>query len=161
MKNVLILEDDPANLQIFAALLWSKGHKVFEATTAEEALKAGDRDQRLDLFVSDVLLKGSRSGVQVHAEDRGFAGTGRRSHIWGPRRGGDDTARMKAYMRVVPSSPQRAPARWGTDRESAALRGPAHPVEAARILAIDSLQADVIGFLTTSTAPKVFALATA
>ena len=65
MKNILVLEDDPANLQIFAALLWLKGHNVLEATTADEALKAGDQDQRLDLFVSDVFIPGAISGVQV------------------------------------------------------------------------------------------------
>ena len=65
MKNILVLEDDPANLHIFAALLRRKGHNVFEATTAEEALKAGDQDQHLDLFVSDVFLPGAISGVQV------------------------------------------------------------------------------------------------
>jgi CheY-like chemotaxis protein len=57
MKNILVLEDDPANLQIFAAPLWSKGYNVLEAGTAREALDAAQRTQKLDLFVSDVGLK--------------------------------------------------------------------------------------------------------
>jgi CheY-like chemotaxis protein len=66
MKNILVLEDDPANLQIFAALLWSNGYDVFEASTACEALNAARREVRLDLLVSDVGLKGDQmSGTDV------------------------------------------------------------------------------------------------
>jgi CheY-like chemotaxis protein len=66
MKNILVLEDDPANLQAFAALLWSKGHHVLEASTAREALDAARRKERLDLLVSDVGLKGDQmSGTEV------------------------------------------------------------------------------------------------
>ena len=66
MKNILVLEDDPANLQVFAALLWSKGHDVIEASTSREALEAARRKERLDLLVSDVALKGDQmSGTEV------------------------------------------------------------------------------------------------
>jgi CheY-like chemotaxis protein len=75
MKNVLVLEDDAANLQIFAALLWSKGHVVVEASTAREALDAARREDRLDLLVSDVGLKGDQmSGTEVAAALRGSYG---------------------------------------------------------------------------------------
>ena len=66
MKNILVLEDDPANLQAFAALLWSKGRDVIEASTSREALDAARRKGRLDLLVSDVALKGDQmSGTEV------------------------------------------------------------------------------------------------
>ena len=66
MKNILVLEDDPANLQVFAALLWSSGHHVIEASTAREALDAAGRSDQLDLLVSDVALKGDQmSGTDV------------------------------------------------------------------------------------------------
>jgi CheY-like chemotaxis protein len=65
-KNILVLEDDATNLQAFAALLWSKGHSVVEASTAREALDAAGRSDRLDLLVSDVALKGDdMSGTEV------------------------------------------------------------------------------------------------
>ncbi len=66
MKSILVLEDDPANLQMFAALLWSKGHRVIEASTAREALDAAQREERLDLLVSDLVLFGDQmSGTGV------------------------------------------------------------------------------------------------
>ena len=66
MKNILVLEDDATNLQVFAALLWSNGHNVVEASTAGEALDAARREERLDLLVSGVGLKGDQmSGTEV------------------------------------------------------------------------------------------------
>jgi len=63
MKNVLILEDDNANLGILAALLRSKDLNVFTATTALEALNiAQDQRWSVDLLVADVRLKGALSG---------------------------------------------------------------------------------------------------
>jgi CheY-like chemotaxis protein len=38
MKTILVLEDDPSNMQVFCALLWSIGYNVLEATTGEEAI---------------------------------------------------------------------------------------------------------------------------
>jgi CheY-like chemotaxis protein len=66
MKNILVVEDDIANLQVFTALLWSKGHHVIEAATVREALGAARRKDRLDLLVSDVALKGDQmSGTEL------------------------------------------------------------------------------------------------
>src|SRR5689334_22055511 len=67
MSTILVLEDDPANLQVFAALLWSNGHYVLEASTAREALDAARRNGHPDLLVSDVALKGDNdmSGTDV------------------------------------------------------------------------------------------------
>ena len=66
MKNILVLEDDRSNLQIFTAILWSNGYGVLEATTSQEAFDAAKRQPNIDLFVSDVGLKGENvSGTEV------------------------------------------------------------------------------------------------
>jgi CheY-like chemotaxis protein len=66
MSMILVLEDDPANLQVFTALLWAKGEYVLEASTAREALDAARRNGELNLLVSDVALKGDEmSGAEV------------------------------------------------------------------------------------------------
>ncbi len=66
MKNILVLEDDAANLQAFAALLWSKGHDVVAAFTAREALDYALRKERLDLLISDLELTGDQmTGTEV------------------------------------------------------------------------------------------------
>src|SRR6202162_3691753 len=65
MKTVLILEDDPSNMQIFCALLWSAGYRVLEATTGEEALEiANHPNGAIDLFISDVAVP-VLSGTEV------------------------------------------------------------------------------------------------
>lgn len=66
MKNILVLEDDPSNLEIFTTILWSNGYTVLEASTSEEAFDAATRQPVIDLFVSDVSLKGENvSGTEV------------------------------------------------------------------------------------------------
>ena len=67
MKTILVLEDDPSNLQVFCALLWSIGYNVLEATTGEEAIEFGKRHSgSIDLFISDVAVpKPSRTEVAV------------------------------------------------------------------------------------------------
>jgi two-component system cell cycle sensor histidine kinase/response regulator CckA len=67
MKTILVIEDEPSNLEIFAALLWSKGYKVLEASTATEALDAAERQGNIDLLVCDVSLRGE-SGTAVARE---------------------------------------------------------------------------------------------
>jgi CheY-like chemotaxis protein len=67
MKTILVLEDDPANLHIFAAILWSKGYKVLEAGGSPDAVDAAERQEpQVDLLVCDVGLKGDElSGTDV------------------------------------------------------------------------------------------------
>ena len=68
MKTVLVLEDDPSNMQAFSALLWSMGYRVLEATTGKEAIEAG-RPQygSIDLLLADVDVP-ERSGTEVALE---------------------------------------------------------------------------------------------
>ena len=68
MKTVLVLEDDPSNMQVFSAVLWSMGYSVLEATTGKEAIEAGNRHYGpLDLFLSDVDVP-EPSGTEVALE---------------------------------------------------------------------------------------------
>ena len=64
MKTVLVLEDDPSNMQGFSALLSSIGYSVLEATTGNEAIEAGNRHGSIDLFLSDVDVPGP-SGTEM------------------------------------------------------------------------------------------------
>jgi CheY-like chemotaxis protein len=68
MKTILVLEDDPGNMQAFSALLWSTGYRVWEATTGEEALVVGNHHEGpIDLLLSDVAVPGP-SGTVVALE---------------------------------------------------------------------------------------------
>ena len=68
MKTVLVLEDDPSNMQAFSALLWSMGYRVLEATTGKEAIEAGRPHYGpIDLFLSDVDVP-ELSGTAVAVE---------------------------------------------------------------------------------------------
>ena len=68
MKTVLVLEDDPGNMQAFSALLCAMGYRVLEATTGKEAIEAGTRQyEPIDLFLSDVDVP-EPSGTEVALE---------------------------------------------------------------------------------------------
>jgi CheY-like chemotaxis protein len=67
MKTVLVLEDDPGNMQGYSALLSSIGYSVLEATTGMEGIEAGNRHGSIDLFLSDVDVPGP-SGTEVALE---------------------------------------------------------------------------------------------
>lgn len=68
MKTVLVVEDDPANLQIFTALLSSSGYHVLEATTGTEAIQAAKQlDGKIDFLLSDISVP-ERGGADVALE---------------------------------------------------------------------------------------------
>ncbi len=57
MKTVLIVEDQPSNMQVFCLLFSSRGYKVLEAATGQEAMEACGRfDGPIDLMLCDVTL---------------------------------------------------------------------------------------------------------
>jgi CheY-like chemotaxis protein len=70
MKTVLVLEDDPCNLQVLCALLWSSGCRVLEATTGKEALEtANHQNGPIDLFIFDVnvpVLSGTEVALELN-----------------------------------------------------------------------------------------------
>jgi two-component system, cell cycle sensor histidine kinase and response regulator CckA len=68
MKTVLVLEDDPSNMQAFSAILWSMGYRVLEATTGKEAIETGRPHYGpIDLLLSDVDVP-ELSGTEVALE---------------------------------------------------------------------------------------------
>src|SRR5689334_17265231 len=68
MRTVLVLEDDPSNMQIFSALLWSAGYKVLEATSGNEAIQYGKgSSETIDLLLSDIMVPDC-SGTEVALE---------------------------------------------------------------------------------------------
>lgn len=55
MSKVLIVDDNPQNLQILEAMLKGAGHEVVSARNGAEALEAA-REEPPDLIVSDILM---------------------------------------------------------------------------------------------------------
>ena len=64
MENVLILDDDPANLQGIAGVLRSEDYSVLEASSGPQALEKAETCGRLSLLVTDVDLSDS-SGTDI------------------------------------------------------------------------------------------------
>ena len=65
MKTILVLEDDPGNMQAFCAVLSSMGYRVLEATTGKEAIETSNKQyEPIDLFLSDMALP-DLSGAEV------------------------------------------------------------------------------------------------
>jgi two-component system, cell cycle sensor histidine kinase and response regulator CckA len=64
-ETVLLIEDDAVVRQLTARILRRQGYTVLVATQADEALQlASNNDQRIDLFLSDVVMPGE-SGPSV------------------------------------------------------------------------------------------------
>lgn len=61
--RILAVDDEPANLEILARYLESKGHATTGAGDAAQAL-AALRTQRFDLVLLDLILPG-RTGLEV------------------------------------------------------------------------------------------------
>jgi CheY-like chemotaxis protein len=64
MKTILVLEDDPANMQAFCAILSCMGYSVLEATTGNEAIEASNKHAPINAFISDIALP-DLSGTEV------------------------------------------------------------------------------------------------
>lgn len=68
MKTVLVLEDDPGNMQVFSAVLWSTGYRVLQATNGMEAIETcNSHCEPIDLFLSDIAVP-EFSGTEVALE---------------------------------------------------------------------------------------------
>jgi two-component system cell cycle response regulator DivK len=57
MANILVVEDNPSNMELVTLLLKSAGHTVLCAPTAEAGLTLA-RDAQPDLIVMDIQLPG-------------------------------------------------------------------------------------------------------
>ncbi len=56
-KRILLIEDDPTNMELAADLLEAGGFTVFRAATAEEGLRLAAREKP-DLVLMDIALPG-------------------------------------------------------------------------------------------------------
>jgi two-component system cell cycle sensor histidine kinase/response regulator CckA len=65
MATILVLDDEPSNLEVITAMLARRGHKVLPASAGEEAVRISrTHPGRIDLVITDVILRG-RSGATV------------------------------------------------------------------------------------------------
>jgi two-component system cell cycle sensor histidine kinase/response regulator CckA len=63
--TILVLEDDPTNIELFQHLLENAGYATLGAKNAEEALRfADDASQTIDLLLADVMLHGC-NGIEL------------------------------------------------------------------------------------------------
>jgi two-component system, cell cycle response regulator DivK len=62
-KRVLIVEDNPLNMKLFAAMIASQGYQVLQASEGARALVVA-HEQHPDLIVMDLQLPGM-SGMEV------------------------------------------------------------------------------------------------
>ena len=61
--SILVVDDDPAILQIYSEILRAEGYEVWEASTGQQGLQAA-RERRPDLVLLDVMLP-DLSGMEV------------------------------------------------------------------------------------------------
>jgi PAS domain S-box-containing protein len=66
--RVLLVEDDPAVASMVAASLRELGYDVAQAANADEALPLLDGGERVDVLISDVVMPGRLSGVDLVRE---------------------------------------------------------------------------------------------
>jgi CheY-like chemotaxis protein len=64
VDTVLVLDDDPANLQGIADVLRSEHYSVMAASTGLQAIETGRACRRISLFVTDMDLPNS-SGTEI------------------------------------------------------------------------------------------------
>jgi len=57
MTNVLVVEDDPLNMELVCEILRSIGFTVFEATNGKEAIEKIEKEF-YDLIVMDIMMPG-------------------------------------------------------------------------------------------------------
>ena len=63
--RVLLVEDDPQVADLVDAMLQDLGHTVVRASGVDEALDRLDSDSAIELVLSDVIMPGGRSGVDL------------------------------------------------------------------------------------------------
>jgi two-component system cell cycle sensor histidine kinase/response regulator CckA len=70
VSTILLVEDEPAILDLMSVVLEPSGHVILKASTLEEAMKRFDEtDGNIDLLIADVNLPGT-SGIRVALELR-------------------------------------------------------------------------------------------
>ena len=64
-SRVLLVEDDPQVAELIDAMLHDLGHTVIRAGGVDEALDRLNQDATIELVLSDVIMPGGRSGVDL------------------------------------------------------------------------------------------------
>ena len=64
METILILDDDPANLQAIGDILRSERYHVLEASTGLQGFETGKKCGGMSLFVTDIELPDA-SGIDI------------------------------------------------------------------------------------------------
>ena len=64
-SRVLLVEDDPQVAELVDAMLHDLGHSVVRAGGVDEALSRLEQDQGIQLVLSDVIMPGGKSGVDL------------------------------------------------------------------------------------------------
>jgi CheY-like chemotaxis protein len=64
-SRVLLVEDDSEVAELVEAMLQELGHTVIRAGGVDEALERLEQDAAIDLVLSDVIMPGGRSGVDL------------------------------------------------------------------------------------------------
>jgi signal transduction histidine kinase len=67
---VLVVEDEPAVLEMAVESLTELGYRTYTATRASEALDRLTGPDRIDILFSDVVMPGGMNGVQLSVEAR-------------------------------------------------------------------------------------------
>ncbi|AWI90332.1 hybrid sensor histidine kinase/response regulator [Methylobacterium sp. DM1] len=67
---VLVVEDEPAVLEMAVESLGELGYRTLTATRASEALERLGGPERIDILFSDVVMPGGMNGVQLSVEAR-------------------------------------------------------------------------------------------
>lgn len=64
-SRILLVEDDPQVAELVDAMLHDLGHSVVRASGVDEALSRLDQDDGIQLVLSDVIMPGGKSGVDL------------------------------------------------------------------------------------------------
>jgi CheY-like chemotaxis protein len=67
---VLIVEDEPAVLEVASDIFDSLGYDVLTATDAKEALTVLETDTAIDVMFSDVIMPNGMNGVELSRKAR-------------------------------------------------------------------------------------------
>ena len=150
--RILVIEDNPANLELMAYLLQAHGHTMLTAMTGEAGLETALREQP-DLIVCDVQLPGM-SGYEIAGRLKGNPATNRTplvavtayamvgdrdkvlaagfdGYLAKPIEPEKFVGQVEAFLRTPQLSVGHRPG-------SSATAGPAAPARHHRILAVDN-----------------------
>jgi len=63
--KVLLVEDDPEVGELVEAMLHELGHKVLRADSCDAALEIAEREPKIGLVLTDVIMPGGKTGVDL------------------------------------------------------------------------------------------------